>query len=93
MWVDIAYLNAFEAKIGALKPPLHNVGFCQSQYREVVCSNVYLKRESETLTLLLKLQKFCPKSIDYIYLHINEKLIFYLYKLILAIQIKNKLSN
>ena len=22
-----AYLNAFEAKIGALKPPLHNVGF------------------------------------------------------------------
>ena len=28
MWVDIAYLNAFEAKIGALKPPLHNVGFC-----------------------------------------------------------------
>ena len=27
MWVDIAYLNAFEAKIGALKPPLHNVGF------------------------------------------------------------------
>ena len=28
MWVDIAYLNAFEAKIGALKPPMHNVGFC-----------------------------------------------------------------
>ena len=28
MWVDIAYLNAFEAKIGALKPPLHNVSFC-----------------------------------------------------------------
>ena len=27
MWVDIAYLNAFEAKIGALKPPLHNDSF------------------------------------------------------------------
>ena len=31
MWVDIAYLNAFEAKIGALKPPLHNVGFCKKK--------------------------------------------------------------
>ena len=35
--------------------------YLQSQYREVACSDVYLKRESETLTLLLKLQKFRPK--------------------------------
>ena len=49
-----------------------NWGVYQSQYREVVCSDVYLKRESETLTTLwLKFQKFRPKSIEYISIDVH----------------------